>query len=276
MRVIEPKNTTVKAKFKNKHSFLYALLIVLAVAGVSLVAVFLNSKRLEAPAESNIVNQQNFGFDKNKPQKFKQFSPDEFRDLYNSFAHPNTERINEETPISGDSEADERIRELAEERGYKLRSAPVSNAFAVVSDPAAEAWKKLSSSAKKDNINLRITEALRSAEDQKAIFLSRLGNISLSSISEGRADSVVIKVLEKTAPPGYSRHHSGYTIDLACDNQPSIKFEDSVCFDWLNENNYQNAKQNGWIPSYPEGTKMQGPEPESWEYVWVGVDALLE
>lgn len=283
MRVIEPKNIAAKANVKKKNRFSYILSIVSVAVIISIAGIYINSKRLEAPAKINSQsNQSHIEPDKTKPLKFKQYSPDEFRDLYNSFTYPNTELINEETAITGDAKADARIRQLAESRGYKLRNAPVSDAFAVISDsnqlqhPAAEAWKKLSSLAKSNNINLRVTEALRTAEDQKTIFLSRLGSISATSIANGMADSLIITVLEKTAPPGYSRHHSGYTIDLACDNQPSIRFEDSMCFDWLIENNYLNVKQNGWIPSYPEGTKMQGPEPESWEYVWVGVDALIE
>jgi len=34
-------------------------------------------------------------------------------------------------------------------------------------------------------------------------------------------------------------------------------------------------KRFGFIPSYPENSGKQGPEPEPWEYVWVGEDVLL-
>jgi LAS superfamily LD-carboxypeptidase LdcB len=55
-----------------------------------------------------------------------------------------------------------------------------------------------------------------------------------------------------------------------------VVFEQSVCFGWLSKGNYKNAKSNGWIPSYPDGAKKQGPDPESWEYVWVGKQNLIE
>ncbi|MBW3569024.1 D-alanyl-D-alanine carboxypeptidase family protein [Candidatus Parcubacteria bacterium] len=268
---------------KSKKKFTKYLIILVFVLLLGLVFLFIGNQKLNAPANNDSSKPQNnvLKTDKAKSNKLRLFTPDEFKDMYNNFAYPNAEQINESTPITGNTKADARIRQLAEARGYRLRSAPVTNAFVEVSDKnmlqqrAASDWQKLFLSAKKSKINLSITEALRSAKDQKTIFLRRLGNISPDSIASGLADAQVNSVLEKTAPPGYSRHHSGYTIDLVCDNQPAIKFENSVCFEWLNKNNYQNAKQYGWIPSYPEGTKLQGPEPESWEYVWVGLDSLV-
>jgi LAS superfamily LD-carboxypeptidase LdcB len=79
-----------------------------------------------------------------------------------------------------------------------------------------------------------------------------------------------------TAVPGYSRHHTGYTVDIACENQTTLSFIYTVCFKWLSQNNYERTKKFGWIPSYPEEAVLQGPEPESWEYVWVGIDAVTE
>jgi LAS superfamily LD-carboxypeptidase LdcB len=42
----------------------------------------------------------------------------------------------------------------------------------------------------------------------------------------------------------------------------------------MSKDNYLQAKKYGWIPSYPEGAQQQGPEPEAWEYVWVGTASL--
>lgn len=213
---------------------------------------------------------------------FKNFSPQQFEELYNNFAYPNTQLITNNYSITGNSEADKIIYSLAESSGYKIRSAPITdnlisvNADHTLQQKAAVAWQNLRNNAKKDGINLEVVEGYRSADDQAEIFKSRLGNISESSITSRTADNAVLKVLKTTAPPGYSRHHSGYTIDLKCINQPGQKFEDSVCFDWISKGNYLNAKKSGWIPSYPEGIKNQGPDPEAWEYVWVGTDSLRE
>lgn len=215
-----------------------------------------------------------------RPKTFKTFSGKEFEDLYNSFVYPNTQSINEDTPITGNDKADTRIRQIAVERGYKLRSAPVTDTFKEVQkdmflqQKAAQAWRVLSKKAAKDGLTLKLTAAYRSAKDQKAIFLSRLKGVSYVLIAEGKADDKVDMVLETTALPGYSRHHTGYTVDIACASDPSVKFENSACFNWLNKNNYLNAKKSGWIPSYPDGAGKQGPRPEAWEYVWVGTDVL--
>ncbi len=112
--------------------------------------------------------------------------------------------------------------------------------------------------------------------DQNEIFAARLGKITPAKIIDGSSDDKIREILKTTAPPGYSRHHSGYTVDLACDSDPGVLFENSKCFEWISRDNYINIKKFGWIPSYPEGIKNQGPEPESWEYVWVGLSAVKE
>ena len=281
MRVIEPKAN--KPRHKKGLYVKRAVMIFSAAVILATLAILINSQKTNAPAEQ-ISNNSSPAVQPEKPKAktLKIFTADEFRDMYNSFAYPNTEIINEQTSITNNLTADQRIRKLAEARGYRLRSAPVSDSFVTISPGnqlqrrAADDWTALFEAAKKDQINLSVSEGYRSADDQKAIFTSRLDGLSPAAIAKGSVDSRVDKVLEKTAPPGYSRHHSGYTIDLVCDNQPYAKFESTICFEWLSNDNYKNAKLAGWIPSYPEGTKQQGPEPESWEYVWVGIDATHE
>ena len=284
MRVIEPSshaNKLPKPKKKTKLSKFFLVILIIILAFLVLLVVY--KEKSYAPSEQKTQNNQPLQNTQNfKTGVLKQFSADEFRDLYNSFAYPNTEIIKEQTSITNNLTADQRIRKLAEARGYRLRSAPVSDSFVTISPGnqlqrrAADDWTALFEAAKKDQINLSVSEGYRSADDQKVIFTSRLEGLSPAAIAKGSVDSQVDKVLEKTAPPGYSRHHSGYTIDLVCDNQPYAKFESTICFEWLSNDNYKNAKLAGWIPSYPEGTKQQGPEPESWEYVWAGKDSLLK
>ena len=218
----------------------------------------------------------------NEGTKFKHFTPQEFSDLYNGFAYPNTMPIKNNFSVTENDEADEIINELAESVGYKVRSAPVTDNFVdiggerLVQRIAAESWKDLVKEAKKNDIDLRVTEGFRSAEDQNRIFIDRLGNISPDKIIDRSSDSRIEELLKTTAPAGYSRHHTGYTVDLACDSDPNVLFENSICFKWISGSNYINVKKFGWIPSYPEGIKNQGPDPESWEYVWVGLSALKE
>lgn len=219
-----------------------------------------------------------------KKGTLKIFTGEQFRDTYDNFAYPNTSHINEDTPITGDVAADQRIKALAESRGYKRRSAPVTNTFIdvgkgyMLQQRAAQPWLDLQVAAKPAGINLGLTAAYRSADEQKQIFLQRLAaqNIQVATIASGAHDAQINQVLRTTAIPGYSRHHTGYTVDISCENQPRNAFENTVCFQWLSANNYENAKKHGWIPSYPEGAGQQGPDPESWEYVWVGADTVIE
>ena len=78
--------------------------------------------------------------------------------------------------------------------------------------------------------------------------------------------------MQVTAPPGYSRHHSGYTIDIS---GSTPIFANSPGFDWISKDNYANSREFGFIPSYPPNTPNQGPNPEEWEYIWVGKDVLF-
>lgn len=217
-----------------------------------------------------------------KPKVIGKFTGEEFRELYHQIAYPNTQYISQDAIITGNHEADLYIQKLAEDRGYVRRSAPVSDTFSEVKpgitlqQKAVPDWEKLKESAKKDEIFLDLSAGYRSSEDQRKIFLDRLGEYNATSLLAGQYDAEINKLLETTAIPGYSRHHTGYTIDITCQNEPDLLFENSICFDWLKENNYQNAKASGWIPSYPEGAGDQGPEPEAWEYVWVGIDSLYE
>lgn len=258
--------------------------LILALIALTLVAVFLvANKKAKAPevdpAQANMANEQT-----KKPLsgKFKTFGGQEFSDLYNSFVYPNTQLINEDSPITGNEAADAKIRALAVARGYKLRSAPVTDTFVEVQkgytlqQRAAQPWLDLQAKAKSEGIIISLKDGFRSAEDQRTIFLSRIKSISLADIAAGRADAAVNNVLMTTALPGYSRHHTGYTVDIACDSHANVKFENSKCFEWLNKDNYLNAKTFGWIPSYPDGAGNQGPDPESWEYVWVGTEILQE
>ncbi|HYF97329.1 MAG TPA: D-alanyl-D-alanine carboxypeptidase family protein [Patescibacteria group bacterium] len=248
------------------------------------MSFFLLYDKADAPDQNSSTPTPTTQVNPSKQQsgKFKTYTGQEFSDLYNSFNYPNTSLINEHSLITGEEAADSKIRQLAVSRGYKLRSAPVANNFVEVQktmllqERASKPWLDLQKKAKEENIRLSLFDAYRSAEDQRKIFLSRLSGISVSDIAVGKADVAVNKVLETTALPGYSRHHTGYTVDIKCDSQPAVKFENSSCFVWLSKDNYLNAKKHGWIPSYPEGAGNQGPLPESWEYVWVGANTLQE
>lgn len=284
MRVIDHRRKPQPEKKRRSHKPVIVVLV-MAVIGAGLYSL-LNSDQLGAPkskSESNTTVAQSIA-DVPKKGTLKQFTGPEFRDLYNSFAYPNTAAINEKTAITGNEQADDRIRKVAIDRGYQSRSAPVTNAFQDVGDGyllqqrAAQPWLDLVIAAKKDGLTIGLTAAYRSAEEQKQIFTTRLAQLGIpvEEIAAGRRDAEISQVLRMTAIPGYSRHHTGYTVDISCEDMPNSSFAYTTCFKWLSANNYEHAKLHGWIPSYPEGTGNQGPDPETWEYVWVGKDAVTE
>jgi len=285
MRVIEHQQFKASKKNRKFHKTSVVSSILLAVLG----GLWFFSSRVEAPkiSHSNSPPSSNNSQTLNaSTDGLKTLSSKEFQQLYLATAYPNTQEINPPPKITGSVEADKRIRDLAQAKGYQLMHVPVAPIVKInepvlegddlLQEKAAKAWGDLKSAALSESIKLTLTSAYRSPEYQRSLFLGRLfsNNVSVSAIATGRADQVVNSVLSMTAPPGYSRHHTGYTIDLACGNIGLQSFANTSCYEWLSQNNFYNAKTHGWIPSYPEGAAAQGPEPEVWEFVWIGKTAL--
>jgi D-alanyl-D-alanine carboxypeptidase len=223
--------------------------------------------------------------------RFKTYSPNGFKQMYDQLDYCKAEPILEVPPITGDRAADERMAELSMRRGYRLRqqaeeNALVSEGFHSLQEPAMNAWRQLQAAARREGIRLELVSAYRSADRQRQIFLRELRGVSIretgetytiEEIASGRADRWVEEVLQYSAIPGFSKHHSGYTIDISdpSGGRAFTDFEQTDGFGWISAHNYLNAKRFGFIPSYPAGAAEQGPEPEPWEYVWVGRERLL-
>ena len=178
---------------------------------------------------------------------------------------PGTSSMVEPGPITGDTAVDRRIRELAEDRGYRLRataSVPLEEVDGRALQPsAATAWRELQNAAAADGVAIVLTSAHRTVEHQRRLFLGRLG---------GTSDRAIEAALRTAAPPGYSKHHTGYAVDIGQPGQRRGSFHLTAAFDWLAADNYANARRHGWVPSYPVFGSHMGPDPEAWEFVWVG------
>lgn len=300
MHIIEPKDTRKHAYNKKRSRSqkrpmrTISVLLFLVFSGFGFLLVAESYKESSDTAQSSDTLSTATSQDLDKVAsatdvKFRYFTGEQFQNEYEKVVYPNTQAILLKPEITGDGAADTRIRTIAESRGYKLRSVPVfpiirTNEPKLESDDLLQpkayiAWQSLKRRASADNVPILVLNSgYRTIELQREMFLERLKatGSSISAIASGKADSAVVSVLSQVAPPGYSRHHTGYTIDLRCDDGSGQSFKQTVCFEWLSANNYENAKRSGWVPSYPEGVSDQGPEPESWEYVWVGVSRLLE
>lgn len=210
----------------------------------------------------------------------RNFEGNEFRLLYDNTLLPNTEKIPLPPSITNDDIADTRIRELAENRGYKLRRIPATTLPSVdgypLQESVADPWLQLKKEALSNSLKMSIVSGYRSIDDQRELFLTRLQDegVSIADVKAGTADEEITKVLITTSIPGYSKHHSGYVFDLFCEGWAFEDFVNSACHDWLSANNYEHAKKYGFIPSYPEDADLQGPDPEAWEYVYVGEEIL--
>jgi D-alanyl-D-alanine carboxypeptidase len=279
MRVIEPRRKNNLPRQTSKTG----LLVVVCLGVLAGLLIFYLSNKAENELENK--NQPLLEQPVIKTEgELKTFKGQQFVDFYYRLAFPNTQRISEEAGITGGREADEHLKVLAEKRGYVLQAAPVSDVLEpadkdmTLQPKAALDWKKLRNAARQDRLELELTAGFRSAKDQTDIFLGRLeaAGVPISAIPSGNYDGQINRVLKTTALPGYSKHHTGYTADIGCPTDPGVVFEQSECFVWLSKNNYKNAKEHGWIPSYPEGAKKQGPDPEAWEYVWTGRQNLIE
>ena len=224
-------------------------------------------------------------------ERYKTFSPNGWKHLSDSIEYPGTNMLEYPPFITGNRQADERVAAIAERRGYRLRSAADEASLITLGrhklhPMAADAWNKIVEAASRDGIELGIISAYRPVEYQRQIFLRLLQieagaeigrEYTVEEIADGKADSVINRILETSSIPGYSKHHSGYTLDITdlTSGKPYEEFGSTPGFAWISADNYLNAKRFGFIPSYPEGSANQGPVPEPWEYVWVGEEVLL-
>lgn len=277
------KNRSTKSKRRSVSLIVPAIILTSLLAGV---AMFVYAARQVDPAAPDtpmptVAIPENDPFDtRDKP--LKELYGDEFKALFLSVAYPNTQEITDPPAITGSAAADSRIRQRAEARGYRLSRVPMGAIAKVKDEPrldtddllqplALEAWYRLKEAARRDGYPVSLLSAYRSPEYQQKLFTERLfaRGVTVAQIANGTADKAIDETLELTAVPGYSRHHTGYTIDLWCEDG-SKAFVASECYKWISASKYKNAMEYGWIPSYPEGASEQGPEPEPWEYVWVG------
>jgi hypothetical protein len=293
MRVLEPHHFSAKKPRRQRKPLTVLALVLLLVAAGGGAAFWYISHREDTNPRSNAGQQTVASSKVVPPRKLaptpKVLTPNQFRDLYRRVlpTYPNTEAFTEMPTITGNIDADIRIRDIAGKRGFQPTRMPVS-ALIKTDEPllkgesddllqplAYQSWLALKAEAEKNGIPLALYSAYRSPDWQRELFVSRFAanGGSAEAVVGGYGDNAIITTLGMTAVPGFSRHHTGYAVDFWC-NDGAGNFGASVCNRWLTENNYLHAKQQGWIPSYPPGADEQGPEPEPWEYVWVGKENL--
>ena len=120
--------------------------------------------------------------------------------------------------------------------------------------PAAEAWKRMKAAALADGVGLQIVSAYRSLDRQVDIVRRKI-----------EAGQTLDEILNVSAPPGYSEHHSGCAVDIGtldCDSLEEV-FEQSEAFSWLSGN----ASRFGFFMSFPRDNAY-GYRHEPWHWAY--------
>ena len=132
------------------------------------------------------------------------------------------------------------------------------------------AFLEMRDSAKKDGINLYISSAARTFEQQKYIWNSkwnsrkRVGN----SIEEDK--EIALSILKYSSMPGTSRHHWGTDIDINKNNPAYYQTEEGKkVLKWLEKN----AAHFGFCRPYTDfgETRKTGFQPEEWHWSYVSI-----
>lgn len=118
----------------------------------------------------------------------------------------------------------------------------------------ADALALMHDAAAEDGVELQIVSAFRSIEYQLEIVRRKLAH--------GQS---INSILQVSAAPGYSEHHTGRCVDFTTPGFPALEesFEESTAFAWLE----RYAERFRFTLSYPRGNR-HGIAYEPWHWCW--------
>ncbi len=121
---------------------------------------------------------------------------------------------------------------------------------------AAVALRSMMKAAADDGIELQVVSAFRSVEYQCGIIRRKLDN-----------GQDIDRILEVSAAPGFSEHHSGRAVDVTTPGYAVLEeeFESSEAFAWLTGR----AGDFSFRMSFPRGN-VHGVAYEPWHWAWTG------
>lgn len=199
-----------------------------------------------------------------------ELSPDEFLRSIEEAVLVGLDEIGVAPSITGNAAIDAQIAALAQGRGYQRQPIPNRPLTKVgrywLQPEAAAGWESLRVAASEAGFDIRIRSAHRNYATQRFVFKKHYRGASAVALNS---------TLSVVAPPGYSRHHTGYAVDISEGSGDFNYFGNTASYRWLAANNFANAKAHGWVPSYPTNSRPAGPNPEPWEFVWVGAVNII-
>jgi D-alanyl-D-alanine carboxypeptidase len=121
---------------------------------------------------------------------------------------------------------------------------------------AARAWLSMRRAAEGDGIQLQAASSFRSVGYQVSIIERKK-----------QAGQDLAQILEVSAAPGFSEHHTGRAVDVATPgSEPlEVEFETTPAFEWL----LDSAAEFGFRMSYPRNNR-HGIAYEPWHWFFVG------
>jgi len=119
---------------------------------------------------------------------------------------------------------------------------------------AALAWMAMQAAARRNGIELQAVSAFRTVDYQAGIINRK--------ISAGQS---IGKILQVSAAPGYSEHHSGRALDISTPGYQALQvhFANSPASQWLQ----RAAGEFGFSLSYPRNNRHQLAY-EPWHWLW--------
>jgi D-alanyl-D-alanine carboxypeptidase len=225
--------------------------------------------------------------------KYKTFEGSQWKDVYEKakLTYENITDNYEGLNYFGADNVNQVAVDLATKRGFTKRSLVADQSKLVIVEgyliqpKMADSIRELFKEMRDNGLGITFLSGFRGIPEQSTVFgeefykqslINRNREISNQEILDRSADSVLNKSYDTVALPGYSRHHYGYTIDVTEPETYYKSFELTKAYEWMSRDNFYNVKKHGLIPSYPKGVEYQGPEPESWEFVYVGKENLLK
>ncbi len=132
--------------------------------------------------------------------------------------------------------------------GYEIR----------LREAAAKSYLQMAADARAEGIEFAVISGFRSVSEQQELFFE---------ISKQRNQTPAQRA-KVSAPPGYSEHHTGYTIDIGDADVPSANlsqnFEKTAAFQWLQSNAARFGFEMSFPPNNPQGVMY---EPWHWRFV---------
>ena len=150
------------------------------------------------------------------------------------------QKIHEELGIPADYAASRNLAAYSETRDLVDVGPNLLGRMQRLTPETAAKWQQMVDAAAGDGIRLLIVSGFRSYAYQAELIRNKL-----------QGGQTLEEILQASAAPGYSQHHTGNAIDIATPGSRPLteEFETSDAFIWLEDN----AKDFGFSMTYPRG-----------------------